>query len=370
MGDDRHWNRVVPEARPRGFAPRWDLDVGTNVHAPPLVVDTSHVIVSLRGPGRQGTVRALDLADGSTRWETTLERGSSAEPVQVGRLAITTDEGGGVVALDVDDGRTVWRASVGGPVQGGPLAVAGGLVVGIGLSRPPDTPGAVVGLTNDGSLVWRTELAREVPATPTRFSDGQAAVATMAGTVHLVDVDTGEVTDLIVPAESEHDAPDAPIVGSPVTAPIVRLDDSIVVLASSGTLLAADDEGTVRWAWEPVSGNFSSLASDGERVFLPGGDGRLVAFDARSGDRLWQVERLGRREPHRWQTPLVVGDAVLAPCSSGELVAVHAAEGRELAAVALGDDAIGARLATDAAGSVLVGSLGQARRVACWDLVS
>ncbi len=370
MGDGRHWNRVSPEARPRGFSPRWELDVGSNVYAPPLVVDTSQAIVSVRGPGRQGTVRALDLADGSIRWEATLERGSSAELVQVGRLVITTDEGGDVVALDVDDGRMVWRTSVDGPVQGGPLAVTGGFVVGVGLSRAPVTPGAVVRLADDGGPLWRTELAREVPATPTRFSDGQVAVATTAGTVHLVELDTGEVTDLIVPAGSEHDEPDAPIIGSPVTAPILRFDDGLVVLANSGALLAVDDDGTERWAWDPVSGNFSSLASDGERVFLPGGDGRLVAFDAGTGDRVWQVERLGRREPHRWQTPLVVGDVLLAPCSSGELMAVHAMEGHELASVPLGPDVMGSGLATDADGSVLVGTLGQARRIACWDLTS
>lgn len=365
----RHRHRA-PDTRPRGARQRWTVPVPGNVFGAPAFVGSSHVVVNVRGPGREGTVRALDLEDGHPVWEHRLGANSNVTPVVEDGVVIVAGEDGAVVGLDARNGAVIWQVALGGPIEGSPLVLEDAVLVGVGLTRRPAGPGRVARISRSGVVAWQVEMDASVPAGPTSFDQRRALVATARGTVHLVHTDDGELRDLVVPAESDHDETDAPIIGSPVRAPALRLPGVSVLLATSGTVLAIGDDGNDRWSWTSSSPVVAGeLATDGTHVFVPGSDGRLLALDAHTGDRAWHLERLGRRGTALWSSPVVIGDAAMAVCSTGELVAVSVTDGAELFSLAIDGEPVAAPLDGDDHGRFVVASLGQEQRVTCWELV-
>ena len=107
---------VEPPARER-----WSQELGQGFSAPTLQGDT--VFVSYRVPGDENvTVRALDLEDGTTRWETAFPdaardgqedygggRGPHAAPVWAEGTVFALGYAGRLVALDAETGSTRWE---------------------------------------------------------------------------------------------------------------------------------------------------------------------------------------------------------------------------------------------------------------------
>ncbi len=97
--------------------------------------------------------------------------------------------------------------------------------------------------------------------------------------------------------------------------------------------ISALDSATGEEAWRrELSGPLHSPpTADGGRVFAVTIDNELFALDAATGAVLWTYQSLS--EPARVLTtraPAVQGDVVIAPFSSGEVVALRAENGREL----------------------------------------
>lgn len=202
---------------------------------------------TLIAAGRDGTVRALDPADGSTRWETRPDSLGSffATPVALSAsvVAVANDRGR-VTALDLASGGERWTAEIGAPVYATPAVDAGRLIV-------PTTRGRVVALdVATGEEKWEAEVGD-----PTvRFS--------------------------------------APAVDS----------DFVVVGASDGRLRALDPAtGEVVWTFL-ADGNFASAPLiSGDVVFAGALDEHIYAFDRSTGEVLWQHQLEGRIK----STPIV-----------------------------------------------------------------
>lgn len=78
---------------------------------------------------REGTVRALAVADGAQRWEARLGVGIEASPLLAGGHVWIADAGGELRALALADGRETWRTAIGSPLSD-PVAAGGRLLVG------------------------------------------------------------------------------------------------------------------------------------------------------------------------------------------------------------------------------------------------
>lgn len=138
--------------------------------------------------GAGGAVLALDLADGRELWRTATPAAVVAMPATDGRHVFAADMLGDVTALDLRSGRVVWSRSLNAPVVAG-LVVVGGTVV------AADKSGRVVGLSaTDGKELWefdaakRAQLPTVVTATPVTASDGAGRRIMYLG----CEVDTGE----------------------------------------------------------------------------------------------------------------------------------------------------------------------------------
>ncbi len=120
-------------------------------------MDVAHLAVGAAGVVVAGADRVALLAadDGKPVWSA--RTGAVVVDVALGAHALTVDEGGEVVAWNLEDGRAAWRFSV--DVEASPagvVALDGGWVV--TLDR------GAIGLGSDGAVRWRHTEASRRPA--------------------------------------------------------------------------------------------------------------------------------------------------------------------------------------------------------------
>ena len=212
----------------------WALRLGP--HQAGLLLEGGTLVAA----GMDGTVRALDPADGATRWEATPDStaGFFATPVALdaSTIAVADDEGR-VTALDLATGTTRWTHTLGAP-------------------------------------------SYETPA----FHDGRLFVPTTRGRLWALDAATGAE---VWTADVEND-------GVRMSPPAVA-GDRVFVGASDGRLRALDaSTGDVVWSFRS-DGNFASAPLvAGDVVYAGALDATLYAFDRATGEVLWQHAFDGR----------------------------------------------------------------------------
>ncbi len=212
---------------------RWALRAGPHEAGLLLAGD------ALVAAGMDGTVRGIDPADGTVRWNVTPDSaaGFYATPTLLAPgLVAVADDRGRVTALDLDTGTERWTHAVGAPVYETLAASAGLLFV-------PTTRGRFVALDADsGEAVWEAEVGDEVKLS-------------------------------------------APAVG----------DGLVVVGASDGRLRALGAaSGEERWSFR-ADGNFAAAPLLTPEVVYAGSlDAHLYALDRATGEMLWEEELGGR----------------------------------------------------------------------------
>jgi outer membrane protein assembly factor BamB len=106
----------------------WSVGMGGGGEKLRLALGLSGDSGTLYAASRDGEVRALDAANGRTRWEANLKVPLSAGPGAGPALVVVGTNQGEVIALESATGKVRWKAKVGGEVLAAPL-VAEGLVV-------------------------------------------------------------------------------------------------------------------------------------------------------------------------------------------------------------------------------------------------
>ena len=162
----------------------WQQDSapGAQVHAAPVALDASVVVVDDRG-----RAVAVDPASGARRWTAELEAPVYATPTASGDLFVTTTRGR-VARLDAATGRTVWAVDDPGVVRGSSPLVAGERVV-VGFSD-----GTVRSMHRDtGAEVWRANVGAVVSARPA-LAGGRVLVGTMGNRLVALDAESGAET--------------------------------------------------------------------------------------------------------------------------------------------------------------------------------
>jgi outer membrane protein assembly factor BamB len=291
---------------------RWTFDAGASIASQVAVMGDFVYVVST-----EGTLHALDLADGKQRWSAPIGLEADSSPTIVDGLVVLSAENG-AHAFAAADGREVWATPATGPVRGTPavighmavfasetgtvteldtrsgailwthavnaadntsLAAAGGLVV-LGLQD-----GVVVGLSmQDGKQRWRTDTGDHTRIGTPTIAGGRVFVATLddngPGTHHIAALDlvTGR---LLWRFASPGDVP----AYTPAIAGGLAIVDG-----ESGSVTALDvATGRVQWQVKApglvevvsaVSGGVAYAASNGGVAF---------ALDIATGAERWQV---------------------------------------------------------------------------------
>ncbi|MGH9160524.1 MAG: PQQ-binding-like beta-propeller repeat protein [Vicinamibacteraceae bacterium] len=161
--------------------------------------------------------------------------------------------------------RTAWRADLAEQV----VAPAG---VDAGRAYVPLQSGALAALAlTDGKVVWK---ARH-PTRLTPVSNGKLVFAASKDAVEGISVASGDTRWR------------TPIPGAPAAAMVERAGWLIVPLASGDLLALRSADGKIVWRKALGAKAASQPAIDGERVYVPLDDARVVAADIFSGDVVW-----------------------------------------------------------------------------------
>jgi outer membrane protein assembly factor BamB len=278
----------------------------------------------------EGTdVVAIDLADRSERWRTSLDEQARTGVTVDGDVAYVGDQAGTLYAVGVDDGAVGWTVELDEAEDGcaafpgmridAPIAVADGAVVAVGSGSDDRTSVVSAHDAATGECRWRQapQIGSSIASPPTA-GDGRVLVAYVDRLVRSFDARDGtERWSALALSFFLQLSP-------PSTA-----GGAVYVADVEGGLYRLDAEDGAR-AWshqlnERVIRSAPVVA--GEAVLLGLNDGRLVAVDATSGHLVWQSEAM----------PGLVGAIAVTP---DVLVAVKG--GRDAGLVAFEHDPAGA----------------------------
>lgn len=244
--------------------PQWTTDVGRAVRGSPAL-GTDVMVLGLT----ERIVTLLDRRSGQLFWRTAVSGTVHGGPLlREDRIYLATEQTptGRVYALNLRDGRVVWRAASGG--VSAPLALDGDALY-AGTDR-----GTVLRLrARDGEITWSHRVTGAIRAAPVPTPAG-VAVATTADTLYLLDTATG--------AARAQAATGGPVLGTPVTD-----GRSLYFGTVQGVVRAVTLEGLVT-AWETTLPDaiYGALALVGDTLVVLARDGTLALFSTHAPEAL------------------------------------------------------------------------------------
>jgi outer membrane protein assembly factor BamB len=224
---------------------------------------------------------AVDLADRSELWRTTLEDTSRSGIAIEGQRAYVADDKGGVYAIEIASGAVVWTAEAIGRVDSPPAVADGNVYV---AARDVDGQQAQV-LALDAETSERrwafSPQAGAVAASAILAADGTVVVGAADRLVRGLSAQDGQV---------RWDALTLTLF-SPVSAPVLEAEAVYIADASGGVYRVDAVDGSR--AWEHQTNELivrSSPVVAGGYVLVGLNDGRLAAFDPETGDLVFESE--------------------------------------------------------------------------------
>ncbi|MGY9055123.1 MAG: PQQ-binding-like beta-propeller repeat protein [Alphaproteobacteria bacterium] len=190
--------------------------------------------------------------------------------------------------------------------------------------------GSNIALSSTPSLLWQSsspvgarDEARRPPSPPI-IANGRVFVLDSVLNVRAYDAQSGQELWAVGTApDGEHDG-----FGGGIATDGVR----VYMAGGHGQLLALEaDTGRLFWRKDLPGPVRAAPTVRGERVFVITADNRLIALSTETGERLWDVPGGGQAAGILGGASPAASDlAVIAALSTGEVVAVRTANGREL----------------------------------------
>ncbi|MFK7955519.1 MAG: outer membrane protein assembly factor BamB [Lysobacterales bacterium] len=284
----------------------WSTQVGKGVpengfRLTPVIADSSVFAAS-----SNGEVKAVNIDDGSTVWESRLDFTITAGPGVEDDVMVVGGLDGQIVALSTDSGDELWRSQASSDVLASPVVHRGTVVV-----RSEDS--RIYGLqASSGRRNWVFDSA--VPAL-TLHGNGDPVAS--AGFVYF-GLDNGNLVTLRASDGSVvWQEPVSPPSGRNVLERLSDVDGHLALVAGDlyavgfqGRLRAfAADSGRLLWAREFSA--YEGLTADRNVIAVSDADDAVWALERLSGGTLWKQDALIRRQvgsPALYNNLVVVSD--------------------------------------------------------------
>jgi len=306
-------------------AVRWSASIGSGGgygFAPQVVGDTVYAATP------SGGVAALALSTGGVHWQAGLGK-LSAGAGSDGQTVAVVSEAGEVIALDASRGAERWRAQAASAVNI-PPAVGNGVVV----VRSTDYRVQAFDAAT-GKLRW--EVQRPGPALALRTSMRML----MVQNVLITGMPSGRL--MVIDAASGVVRWEGSVSVSRGASDLERISDVVGAPLSLGPLLCgASYQGRVacfdvsqggRLLWDHKISTSTGMASDGQRIYVPGDRDVVTALEVQGGAEAWKQSALLNR---RLSAPAVVGPAIVLGDYEGYLHFLSRADGHLMARLQVG----------------------------------
>lgn len=287
-----------------------------NEHWPQAFGDSQHALQHVALPKSVSKAWSVNIGSGSSKEARLL----NAPIVSAGRVFIMNTSGE-IMAIGATSGKVLWkkRIHVEEPEH---LRFSGGLAVQGDYLFAVAGSGDVFALTaSTGDMVWQVALATPVRGAP-MFSKGRLVIVSADNRTFTLNATDGSLL-WTHSGISENLA----LLGSGTPAGIA---DFVVVPYSSGEIYVLKlFDGRYMWhdslslnvGGDPYAGLVdvagSPVISDEGVIYAINFNGRLNAFDIRSGQRVWSIPVSGK------QTPWIVGNMLYLISDNNELIAVN-----------------------------------------------
>lgn len=279
-----------------------------------------------------GSVHALEPATGRTIWESRTKSRVVAGPSVSADLVLVGTLEGEVIALNRADGAERWRALLPGEVLAAPSG--GGNVI---VARAAD--GRQFGLSaDDGSRIWSFD--RTIPNLTLR---GLSRPLVLGNRVY-TGLDSGKLValNLLDGAPAWEQNISVPTGRSElerltdIDADLLAADNGIYAVTYGNDIALLDPtRGESRWRRSIKS--YTGMAASDKALYVTDNDGVLWALDPDTGAVVWKQESLKFR---RLSPPAAVGSHVIAADFEGYVHVFDRGDGRDVARVNLGGDAV------------------------------
>jgi hypothetical protein len=279
----------------------WSRGLGSLLEFPAVVSDGLAYIANARG-----TVRALDMRDGRVIWRHDTPHGKmAASPALWRDEVIVHGMDGNVWVLRRSDGKVLWRYTVGSPVESSPVVVAGADIFGA-------WNGTITALDLRTHRVrWRRRTGCKVTSSAA-FAGGTLYIGDYCGRLLALSPSTGDLRW------------SAGVNGRVYGTPAVAGGRVFVPSSTGGSLTAFSTRGRFLWRRNTGSYVYSSPAVAAGRVFVGSYNGLFYAFRASTGETLWARPTGGPVSG----AAVVVAGVAYAGSFSHQIVGVDASSGR------------------------------------------
>lgn len=247
----------------------------------------------------RGVVLALDMANGKTLWRKSMQIPFSSAPKVTGDTLLVTTVDNQVFALGASSGDVVWSGR--GIDEGAGLMTSASPAVAGSVAVVPYSSGEMYALSMaDGKEIWRASLNANAPTQASSVFSG--------------------------------------VGGDPV------IDAQMVIAVGAGGDVSAFDmiQGQRLWTQPVASTNTPWVA--GDWVFILSADNTLLCLAKATGAIRWTYplsrfeNEEKKRDPIHWSGPVLVGGNVAVVSSNGALALISAAEGKMVSTVDVADD--------------------------------
>ncbi|MGZ4358888.1 MAG: outer membrane protein assembly factor BamB family protein [Gaiellaceae bacterium] len=253
-----------------------------------------------------GTVRAIDVAEGTVLWRHRTPGGKMASsPAVIGDLLVVHGMDGHVWVLDRATGRLRWRYTIGSPIESSPIVAGGvdyfgawnGAVYALDLARR--------------RLRWTLSTGAKITSSAS-IADGTLYIGNYAGRLLALDPRSG------------HQRWQGTVNGRIYGTPAVGGGRVFVPSSDGGSLTAFSIHGRQLWRIDTGSYVYSSPAVWAGRVFFGSYNGLLYCVSASSGSILWTAGAGGAISG----AAVVVDGIVYAGSFAHRIIGVDAHSGR------------------------------------------
>jgi eukaryotic-like serine/threonine-protein kinase len=286
----------------------WQLEAGGPLHTSPAVAAGTVFQTTATG-----SLLAVDLATGATRWRADLD-GALTSPTVIDDLVVVGSTTGWLKALQRETGSVRWTVESAGQVRAAPAPFGDGFITG-------STSGQVTSArVANGAVDWTVDVAGAVTRS-TAIADGTVVVPVEPGSMVALDARSGH--ELWHTSIAQHGG-----VGTPT------IDSGRVFTASGlGGAPAADrgivavdlETGTQLWRWASPTGDRTYTPAMRDRgAFVVSEAGFAVALDPTTGREMWRTDVTGPAEANA----VVTGDTVGIADDGGTVSALDAIDGR------------------------------------------